>query len=288
MIVSHDDTPMIFAPSGVKKMPRPARTRYPRQWMESDIRMMTTANQVIPSGVALSVPWRTTPQISCGMIPSTSQLEPWWTGNDYSNMKACVPWWFSSKGQFGHQSVNTGIELSGMQLNVLRKTGQWDVLYSQKQTIWSMSTAEDAVGLGNPTTWTAVGADGGTEFQPGTYYNGDAQSIHGGGGRVQLWPDAATEVDYDAIHCVARFRAVLVNKSGIDDRHLSNLGMQIGTDYYPSTTFPASGFNSSYVPAIGVGNFTRVRPDGAWTYACFFVSNPGVDVLGNLPPAFGF
>ena len=275
-------TGLIFTPGGLRAASIGAQV-YP--FMASDIASMSTAHEGVPHGVAEGVGWKYNPSIAQGMQPNNSLIS-WWTGPTYAEWRAITAWFICYQEATGHTATNSAIEVSGVVLNVLRKTGVWEVLHSQRAPTWFGGYGEDAVSLGDPATWSAAGLDGGTEVQPGYLYQGGAQSIHGGSGRMQLW--STPEPDYDALHVVIRHRLVLRNRAGVDDRANARFIVQAGADYYPTleSTVLSHMTPPGYAPGVAVGRFMLVTPE--WRYSTMTVRNPGIDLVATPPPALTF
>lgn len=245
---------------------------------------MGLAHEATPHGVNPAVAWYNTPALAQGMQPNNS-LIGWWPGPNFPAWRAIIGWWIAYQATSGHAATNSAIEISGEQLAVLRKSGQWEILHREKVPAWFGAYAEDAVAQGDPTPWSAGGLDGGLEVQPAYSYLGAPQAIHGGTPKLQLW--SGTEPDFDAIHMVVRHRLTLKNRGGTDDRANANFVLQAGADYWPSvTTVVADLSPAGFLPGVGCGRFTKVK--NYWRLSTFLVSNPGIDIVANPPPSIIF
>lgn len=246
-----------------------------------DLASQNANHEAFPHGVSIEAAWRTHPTIAQGMNPDNSNIA-WWPGPVFSAWKGICAWFIIFQEETGHTATNGAVEISGISLTVLRKTGKWDVLFSQKQPAWFAAYSENAVNLGDPATWSAIGLDGGVDVQPGYLYGGAPQTIHGGSGRLQLWDSHAP--DFDAIHVSVRHRLVLKNRGGVDDRSSAKFIIQAGADYYPTVTTTMQDIApATYYPGVGLGQFVQVAKE--WRYAPFVVVNSGIDIVRNPPPS---
>jgi len=161
---------------------------------------------------------------------------------------ATVAWFQIWPGTL-HTATNVRVKVSAITMYVLSKsTGQWVKICTGSPT-WSKNQPP---GTGPANVRTEP--DGTLSFK----LDAGSNPIHGG-----LAQYAITGSDVAAAFAQVTSELILDNPNGIDDLANAQLLVQVGVDYYPSTTSKISDFAPmNYAPASGSGRFgiTRSTP----------------------------
>jgi len=217
--------------------------------------------------------WALGAAIAQGGVPR-GDATPWWWNPSNKTYKSSAYWnaalpWFVIYPGSAHTAKNVRVKISAITLYTLSKSnGTWTKLGSgDGNPEWAGNYDFDMI--------TQI-KDAIPRVEPGgnLSYKLDANShpIHGG-----LSSFAIPGSNVANVFAQVTSELILDNPMGVDDRSSAQLLVQMGVDYYPSTTTTVEDFAPmGYNPGAGLGRFSIVIPAPRNHY---FVA---IDPPGNL------
>jgi hypothetical protein len=220
---------------------------------------MQGANEDHPHGVPSSYDFYSGPFIGQGNNIGSNTAIEWW-GALYV-------------GSAGNPATNTKVEVKDAQIWWLRaSTGQWIEGMAPTSAIDGGYYTEDFVtDLGTSITFRSEG-DGGVSF---ITTSGEVGHIFAPFPRITVDPS-----DFGGLVSVMMAKLVLDNGIGTDDRASANFLLEVGADFYPTTTGPGIENN----PGVGGGKFKKVGT----SYRSFSMTTLTQTQLRDNPPPVDF
>lgn len=185
-------------------------------------------------------------------LPTDTQyIQPtyWW--------EIITPWFVTSKG-VNHTATNTRINISGItiqlydtSINAWRKldTGTGVPTWGDNKDYSNGTTVHGA------TATKRIESDDSWSFQ---FQEGYA-AIHGGSSRFTLSDAIADSSNIGGVFVTMKTRLVLDDVDGVDDRHLAEILMDVGADYWPrSGSVIANVTPMTYIPNVAISRFELV------------------------------
>jgi Ca2+-binding RTX toxin-like protein len=222
---------------------------------------MTLAGEAKPHGVPDSYGWNTEPRV--------------YLGNNPGRFQAITAWGQLYQAQEGNPATNTRVQLQNIRTYVLRKsTGQWQEVQATLD-VQGAAYTEDFVG------------DVHTNPDVIRLSDGSISVTAGGGHNFHFWPSTGrVSIDPNDIAGVVtsvQARLVVADLAKTDDRSSARYVMNVGGDYWSSTTASWNGLDVNN-SEIGQGRFKYVTSE----WQTFTMNTLTNDLLLNNPPPIDF
>jgi len=247
--------------------------------------------------------WAVKAYIGMGSAPRGDATPTWWqpknsTYKSSMGWNAMVPWFVIYPG-VGNAASNVRVKVYGMLVYVLDKTtNKWvKIDTGDGKPTWG-SNYDFTLYTGKGTTDKRVESDGNISFK----LSPESYPIHGGFYKMDI-SKYINPLNIDALFVHVKTQLILDDPMGVDDRASAKILLNIGADYYPSTTATVSDFSPmGYAPAVGGSRFGLVKtvprshyfatidPPGSTNPDTVYVQRGGEvainvsDFAANMPP----
>ncbi|MFT7723282.1 MAG: hypothetical protein QM788_10690 [Roseateles sp.] len=231
-------------------------------------------------GIEAKGGWHVGPFVVMGAEPYGRALPKWWReGTRFDEWHSVAGWFTVYLDARGSPATNTGVEINGLELWVLRRsTRRWGSLRAQRYPAWQGAYRPNAVDSLRKSGGRKRADDDGFIAIPTA-----GSMVHGGAKQVELpWtPDGA---DMLALLVSIRHRLVAIDPQLPDDRSMARMGVIAGADYYPWVGAGLADLQAKYNPGAGSGRLIQSGPD--WNYSTVLLRLPGLtaEELLQLPP----
>jgi hypothetical protein len=255
------------------------------QRLEAAWTSMTTANEILPKGIAPTAGWRHGAKVHMGTEPYGHAIPTWWTpGIRFDEWRAMSSWFVIYPDDGAAPVANTVVEINGMETWVLRTSvGIWQRLQSNVVPNWQGNFRLGGGGQIGPAYFRST-PTGSRVYRPGTDY-----MVHAGLGQVSVPWRNDTGADLKAIYLSVRHRLAVADPKGADVRHLAKFGVAVGVDYFPWLGATLEDMQANYVPSAGVGQFQSSTTE--WRRAAILITKEGLteaELYAPRPPAFRY
>jgi len=182
-----------------------------------------------------------------------------------------TPWFVVSKGD-NHTATNTRINVSGIRIQLFDTSiNAWRNLDTVSgNPTWGSNkdySTKPSTDGGNATK--RVESDGSWSYQ---FQTGFA-AVHGGSLKFTLTDSIPDMANFGGVFVSMISRLVLDDVNGVDDRHLAEVLIDVGADYWPrSATTLANLTPETYLPGVAVSRFELAD------------INPRVHCMASLSP----
>lgn len=171
--------------------------------------------------------------------------------------EAITPWYVASLGA-AHTAINTGINISGITLQLYDKSIQaWrKVDTGEGNPLWTGSynySTPNTIYLGAATK--NIESDGSWTI---TCLNPSAPHCHGGKERYLLSNTIADYNNIGGIFVTLKAKLALIDPDGIDDRHLAQILICAAADFWPEIDTQPADMGIYYIPNIAISRFRYV------------------------------
>ncbi|MBS1631801.1 MAG: hypothetical protein JST10_04410 [Bacteroidetes bacterium] len=250
--------------------------------------------------------WAAGAYIGMGSAARGDATPTWWRPNNLTyksstGWNAMVPWFVIYPG-VGNAASNARVKVYGMLVYMLDKTtNKWiKIDTGDGKPTWGSNYDFNLV------TWKGatnkrVESDGNISYK----LSPESYPIHGGFYKMDI-SKYINPSNIAALFVHVKTQLILDDPMGVDDRASAKILMNIGADYYPSTTTQVSDFSPmGYVPAVGGSRFGLVKtvprshyfatidppgstnPDTVYVQSGGEVAIPSSDFAANMPPFLG-
>jgi len=208
-------------------------------------------------------PWLKQAMITMGSAPRGDATPTKWdpansTLTTSSPWKAITPWFVLSPA-VGNAAKNVRVKVFGINVHVLDKsTNTWKRLDTGSfgNTTWARNkdySGGTTVHLGVANSRTEP--DGTISYK----INSSSNAIHGGAPMIDL-TKYINPKNVAAVFVHFKTQLILDNLSGVDDRALAKILINVAADYYPEVTSVLKDFHPvKYAPPVGSSRFGLVK-----------------------------
>lgn len=208
-----------------------------------------TSNEAPLQGVSGTSGWQKAAIMSMGGTPRGDNSPTYWKPADLTYKSAdywsaIAPWFTLHKG-VDHKATNVRVKISNITAYILKKsTNTWELVGAKdSDPIWAFYQKFDfgpAIALGNAAA--RKEPDGKLSYK----LTAESSRVHGGSGK---FPIIGSDVKAVFIHMTTEL--ILDDSSGVDDRHLAQLLLSAGADYYPNMTTKVADYSPmTYAPNV--------------------------------------
>jgi hypothetical protein len=241
---------------------------------------MKQAHEIVPFGIEVKGGWHVEPYVAMGTEPYAAAVPSWWRGIRYPEWRSVASWFTVYMDAPGSPSVNTGVEIGGIESWVLLDSSRkWTLLRASPKPSWQ--------GAFNPNADKSLQRSGGRFSPQGSFIAipTTAYMVHGGIVQTALpWTNRA---DIRALLVSVKHRLAVVDGSKPDDRDAARFGVLAGADYYPWVGAQVSDLGATYNPGAGSGRFLKVTNDWRYSTVLLKCKPCSVDELSRItPPQF--
>ena len=204
--------------------------------------------------------WTVKAYIGMGSAPRGDATPTWWQPSNLTykssmGWNAMVPWFVIYPGA-SNAASNVRVKVYGMLVYMLDKTtNKWvKIDTGDGKPTWG-SNYDFTLYTGKGATDKRVESDGNISFK----LSPESYPIHGGFYKMDI-SKYINPLNISAVFVHVKTQLILDDPMGVDDRASAQILLNIGADYYPSTTTTVSDFSPmGYVPAVGGSRFGLIK-----------------------------